>query len=140
MPQLDIPSLETQLEVERCRAFVNHPGAGGQVVFIGTVRNQTHGKPVIRLEFEAFEPMAIKEIEKIAHGITDKWNAISICIHHRVGILEIGDIAVVIAISTPHRDKAFKACQYAIDTLKETVPIWKKEIFENGEVWVAAHP
>ncbi|MCL4136184.1 UNVERIFIED_CONTAM: hypothetical protein GTU68_015979 [Idotea baltica] len=84
--------------------------------------------------------MAIKEMAKIAEAIMEKWNALAVSIHHRVGSLGIGDIAVIIAVSTPHRDKAFVACQYAIDTLKETVPIWKKEIFIDGEVWVAAHP
>ncbi|MFT7605659.1 MAG: molybdopterin synthase catalytic subunit, partial [Saprospiraceae bacterium] len=69
-----------------------------------------------------------------------KWKADKIAIHHRVGVLEIKEIAVIIAVSTPHRKAAFEACQYCIDTLKETVPIWKKEIFEDGEVWVAAHP
>lgn len=140
MSNIDIVISESPLQVETCRTHVNHPGAGGQVVFVGTVRNQTKGKPVVRLEFESYQPMAIKEMQKIADTINQKWSALAIAIHHRVGILDIGDIAVIIAVSTPHRDKAFKACQYAIDTLKETVPIWKKEIFEDGEIWVAAHP
>jgi len=95
---------------------------------------------LLLLEFEAFEPMAISEMCKIAESIMDKWSATKVSIHHRVGTLAIKEIAVVIAVSTPHRQAAFEACQYAIDTLKETVPIWKKEIFEDGEVWVAAHP
>ncbi|NET40307.1 MAG: molybdenum cofactor biosynthesis protein MoaE, partial [Cyanothece sp. SIO1E1] len=115
-------------------------GAGGTVVFVGTVRDQTKGKKVVRLEFEAYKPMAISEMRKIAEAAKEKWSAHKIAIHHRVGVLDIGEIAVIIAVATPHRKAAFEACEYAIDTLKETVPIWKKEIFEDGEVWVAAHP
>ena len=140
MSDINIFISDAPLDVETCREQVNHPGAGGQVIFVGTVRNQTKGKSVVRLEFESYEPMAIKEMQKIADTIQERWQALKIALHHRVGILDIEDIAVIIAVSTPHRDKAFAACQYAIDTLKETVPIWKKEIFEDGEVWVAAHP
>ncbi|HAS36974.1 MAG TPA: molybdenum cofactor biosynthesis protein MoaE, partial [Flavobacteriales bacterium] len=85
-------------------------------------------------------PMAVKEMKKIAEEAEKRWNTIHICIHHRVGTLEVGEIPVVIAVSTPHRKAAFEACEYCIDQLKETVPIWKKEFFEGGEVWVAAHP
>jgi molybdopterin synthase catalytic subunit len=77
---------------------------------------------------------------KIADTLYQKWGILHLSIHHRVGVLEIGEIPVIIAVSTPHRQAAFEACQYAIDTLKETVPIWKKEIFEDGTVWVSAHP
>ena len=94
----------------------------------------------MRLEFESYEPMAIKEMQKIAERAAAKWPVEKMVIHHRVGVLGIGEIAVIIAVATPHRKAAFEACEFAIDTLKETVPIWKKEIFEDGEVWVAAHP
>ncbi|MEL6718668.1 MAG: molybdenum cofactor biosynthesis protein MoaE, partial [Bacteroidota bacterium] len=90
--------------------------------------------------FEAYEPMAVSEMRKIAEQAAHRWEARNISIHHRVGTLQVGEIAVIIAVATPHRKAAFEACQFAIDTLKETVPIWKKEIFEDGEVWVAAHP
>jgi molybdopterin synthase catalytic subunit len=109
-------------------------------VFIGTVRDNTQGKTVLRLDFEAYAPMAISEMQKIADQVKARWPAEKVAFHHRVGTLELGEIAVIIAVSTPHRKASFEACQYAIDTLKETVPIWKKEIFEDGEVWVAAHP
>ncbi len=137
---IDIQIKADPLDVEISYRQVVDAAAGGNVQFIGTVRDQTKGKKVMRLEFEAYEPMAIKEMTKIAHYITEKWSAIHVSIHHRVGTLKIEDIAVIISISTPHRQAAFEACQYAIDTLKETVPIWKKEVFEDGEVWVAAHP
>lgn len=116
------------------------PGSGGIDVFIGTVRNATKGKAVVRLEFEAYEAMAITEMEKIAKKTIEKWPVQKLLIHHRTGILAVGEVPVIIAVSAAHRAAAFEACRYVIDTLKQTVPIWKKEIFEDGEVWVAAHP
>lgn len=116
------------------------PQSGGIDVFIGTVRDLTKGKKVLRLEFEAYEPMAVKELEKIAAQAFEKWSVQKLLIHHRTGILEVGEIPVVIAVSCAHRDAAFEACRFVIDTLKETVPIWKKEVFQDGETWVAAHP
>ena len=120
--------------------WVMSPDAGGIDVFIGTVRNATKGKAVMRLEFEAYETMALREMQKIAEQASDKWPVQKIFIHHRTGVLQIGEIPVIIAVAAAHRAAAFDACRYIIDTLKETVPIWKKEIFEDGEVWVAAHP
>lgn len=116
------------------------PQSGGTDVFIGTVRNATKGKAVVRLEFEAYEPMALKEMQKIAEQAFASWPVQKLLIHHRVGVLEVGEVPVVIAVSCAHRHAAFEACRYLIDTLKQTVPIWKKEIFEDGEAWVAAHP
>ena len=140
MNPIDLQIKDTALDEKECRNFVSDNGAGGVVLFMGTVRDQTKGKKVLRLEFESYEAMAIKEMKKIAQSLVDNWNAFKVSIHHRVGVLSVGEIAVIIAVSTPHRKAAFEACQYAIDTLKETVPIWKKEVFEDGEVWVAAHP
>ncbi len=137
---IDIQLLATPLDVQECIQRVEHPASGGTAVFIGTVRDNTKGKPVIRLEFEAYKPMAIAEMQKIAETVAQRWSALKVAIHHRTGCLNIGEIAVVIAVATPHRKAAFEACEYAIDTLKETVPIWKKEVFEDGDVWVAAHP
>ena len=137
---IDIKLKNTPLIPQECIDFTASDSAGGSVVFIGTVRDNTKGKPVVRLEFEAYEPMAISEMRKIAEKAEARWHCEKISIHHRTGSLDIGEIAVVIAVATPHRKAAFEACEYCIDTLKETVPIWKKEIFEDGEVWVAAHP
>ncbi len=137
---IDIQLLDRPLEPQNCIDRVSHSSAGGIDVFIGTVRDNTKGKPVVRLDFEAYDKMAVSEMRKIARQIVDRWPTLGVSIHHRTGSLQIGDIAVIIAVATPHRKAAFEACQYAIDTLKETVPIWKKEIFEDGEVWVAAHP
>ena len=137
---IDVQIHSDPLDPKLSYANVADPSVGGIVQFVGTVRNQTKGKKVLRLDFEAYEPMAIKEMTKIAERIIEQWSATHVSIHHRVGTLQIEDIAVIISVATPHRKAAFEACQYAIDTLKETVPIWKKEIFEDGEVWVAAHP
>lgn len=137
---IDIQLKTIALDPQECIDRVAADNTGGMAVFIGTVRNQTKGKPVVRLEFEAYAPMAIAEMRKIAEQAKAKWDTVKIAIHHRTGVLRIGEIAVIIAVTTPHRKAAFEACQYCIDTLKETVPIWKKEIFEDGEVWVAAHP
>lgn len=137
---IDIKLLDTPLQLQDCANFIASNHSGGSAIFVGTVRDHTKGKTVIRLEFESYAPMAIKEMQKIAEQIKEKWPAEKVAIHHRVGNLAIGETAVIIAVSTPHRKAAFEACEYAIDTLKQTVPIWKKEIFEDGEVWVAAHP
>ncbi len=140
MQNINILLSEVPLSVETCEAFVQAPDAGGTVVFIGTVRNRTQARAVVRLEFEAYAPMAISEMQKIAAQALERFAVRKIAIHHRTGILDIGDIPVVIAVSAAHRAAAFEACRYCIDTLKETVPIWKKEVFEDGESWVAAHP
>lgn len=137
---IDIKISNKPLDIQACIDWVTSPECGGIDVFIGTVRNATKGKKVIQLEFEAYEAMAVGEMKKIAEQAIIKWPVQKIAIHHRVGVLEIGDIPVVIAVSAAHRDAAFDACRYAIDTLKQTVPIWKKEFFEDGEVWVGAHP
>ena len=128
------------LNISACIDWVITPQSGGIDVFIGTVRDATKGKQVNRLEFEAYESMAIKEMDKIAEQAFNKWAVQKILIHHRVGVLQIGEVPVIIAVSAAHRDAAFEACRYIIDTLKQTVPIWKKEFFEDGDVWVAAYP
>ncbi len=137
---IKIEILTKEINALELEQFVANPACGGIVTFTGTVRNSTKDKKVLRLDFEAYEPMAIKELKKIAETVFEKWAVRKIAIQHRVGSLEIGEIAVVIAVSCPHRKDAFAACEYTIDTLKQTVPIWKKEIFEDGEVWVSAHP
>jgi molybdopterin synthase catalytic subunit len=114
--------------------------AGAINTFIGTVRNQTSGKKVLRLEYEAYEPMAISEIRKIVDQANDTWKVLGYAVSHRVGVLNSGEIAVVVAVSTAHRKASFEACQFIIDSLKQTVPIWKREFFEDGDQWVSAHP
>ena len=138
LPQIHLT--EQSLDLQAVVELVTSDGCGAIDVFIGTVRNKTKGREVVRLEFEAYDKMAIKEMTKIADRARKQWPIAELAIHHRVGTLGIGDTAVIIAVSTPHRKASFEACQFVIDTLKETVPIWKKEVFEDGEVWVAAHP
>ena len=128
------------LNVQWCIDWAMSQNSGSIDVFIGTVRDMTKGKKVLRLEFEAYENMALNEMNKIAAHVMANWPVNKILIHHRTGTLGVGEIPVVIAVSAGHRGAAFEACRYAIDTLKKTVPIWKKEVFEDGEEWVAAHP
>ena len=128
------------LNIQQCIDWVMTPDCGGIDVFIGTVRNATAGKPVLRLEFEAYEKMALSEMQKLADTALQRWPVRRVAIHHRTGILAVGEAPVIIAVAAAHRDAAFEACRFIIDTLKKTVPIWKKEIFEDGEVWVSANP
>ena len=129
-----------KLNLNDCYHFVTEASCGGIVTFVGTVRNSTQNKEVTQLDFSTYKPMAIKEMQKIADLALKKFKIKKIAIHHAEGILQIGDIPVIIAVSAPHRKAAFDACEFAIDTLKKTVPIWKKEHFSDGEVWVNAHP
>jgi MoaE-MoaD fusion protein len=116
---------------------VDDPGAGGIVIFSGVVRNQTDGRPVKFLEYEAHAAMAESKLRQIGAAIRSRWPGVQrVAMLHRVGRLEIGESSVLIAVSAAHRGDAFEACRYAIDTLKRTVPVWKKEHFEDGEVWV----
>ncbi len=129
-----------KLNLDKCYEFVTDDSCGGISAFIGTVRNSTKNKDVTQLDFSTYKPMAIKEMQKIANVALEKFKIKKIAIHHAEGVLQIGDIPVIITASAPHRKAAFEACEFAIDTLKETVPIWKKEYFSDGEVWVNAHP
>ena len=131
---------ENKIDVNKIIASVQSDKAGALDVFIGTTRNHTKAKNVLTLEFESHQSMAVKEIQKIIDVAEVKWSILSASVSHRVGVVPIGEEAVVIAVSAAHREAAFSACRFIIDTLKKTVPIWKKEIFEDGEVWVAAHP
>jgi molybdopterin synthase catalytic subunit len=125
------------LSEERVMAAVGDPAAGGLVLFSGVVREQTGGRHVKFLEYEAHAPMAAAKMREIASAVRARWPGVRVvALLHRIGRLEIGESSVMIAVSSPHRGEAFEACRFAIDTLKETVPVWKKEYFEDGEVWV----
>jgi len=120
---------------------VADPEAGGIVVFSGVVRNETGGRRVKFLEYEAHAPMAEAKMREIGEAVRGRWPSVKrVAMVHRIGRLEIGEASIVIAVSAAHRREAFEACRFAIDRLKETVPVWKKEHFEDGEVWVAAGP
>jgi molybdopterin synthase catalytic subunit len=111
--------------------------SGAMVTFDGVVRNQTAGREVVSLQYDAYVPMAIKEMSRIGEEVRERWPEVDrIGIIHRFGELKVSESSVVIVITSPHRRVAFEACHYAIDRLKQTVPIWKKEVFEDGEEWV----
>jgi molybdopterin synthase catalytic subunit len=111
------------------------PEDGAIVTFDGFVRNQSHNRRTLYLDYEAYEPMALAKMREIAAGLHQNHGIHRLAIVHRLGRLEIGETSVFIAVSAPHRAAAFDACRFAIDTLKRTVPIWKKEYFEDGAVW-----
>jgi molybdopterin synthase catalytic subunit len=131
---------EKPIDVQKVIEAATALSAGGLNAFIGTVRNTTNNKPVRWLEYESYEGMAIIEIKKIVNEASGRWNLLGYAISHRTGTLKPGEIAVVVAVSTPHRKESFEACQYIVDELKAKAPIWKKEVFEDGEQWVSAHP
>jgi molybdopterin synthase catalytic subunit len=128
------------IDVDAAIAAAQSERAGAVNVFIGTVRNHAARQTVVRLEYEAYDKMALKKMEEVAAEARRRWPVEKVAVVHRKGVLQIGEVAVVIAVSTPHRRESFEACQYIIDTIKQVVPIWKKEVYENGETWIAAHP
>jgi molybdopterin synthase catalytic subunit len=129
-----------QLILQAVIDAVAGPGLGGIVTFTGTVRDHSRGKQVLRLEYEAYGPMALAKLEEIAAEIDQRWPGARVAIHHRVGTLEVGEAAVVIAAAAAHRQEAFRACEHAIERLKQDVPIWKKELYADGAEWVGLGP
>jgi molybdopterin synthase catalytic subunit len=127
---------EKPIDVQTVVDLVIDPHAGAVNTFIGTVRELTHGKKTLYLEYDAYAAMAEKKLAEIGDDIEQKWPDSRAAITHRIGRLEISDIAVVIAVSTPHRSAAFEASRFAIERIKEIVPIWKKEHWEDGEMWI----
>jgi molybdopterin synthase catalytic subunit len=121
-------------------SYLNSPEAGAVNLFVGTVRNNAHGKPVEKLHFEAYEPMAIKEMKYIADRAQTNWYITKLLMLHVVGEKAVGEAVVVTGIASPHRQEAFEATQFLIDELKKSVPIWKKEFYQDGSIWVNAHP
>lgn len=109
---------------------------GALALFVGVVRNENGGRPVLHLEYEAYEEMALAEMEAIEAEARRRWPVTDVRIVHRLGRMEIGEASVAIAVASPHRAEAFEACRHAIDTLKKTVPIWKKEFYADGAVWL----
>jgi len=119
------------------RQAVAAPDAGAVVLFFGTVRNNTDGRPVTCLEYEAYPPMAEKKMAEIAEEIAQKWRIHRVAMMHRTGKLEIGEVSVAVAVASPHRKDGFAACEYAMNRLKQIVPIWKREVWADGESeWV----
>ncbi len=128
--------VEEPIDVGSVLAELEDPGSGAWVTFDGRVRNHARGKSVTHLFYEAYGPMAVREMEKIRDRAMQRWPLTHLVIVPRVGRLEVGESSVLIAAASPHRSDAFEACRWAIDTLKTTVPIWKKEHYADGEVWV----
>lgn len=128
------------IDVASALSYLQSEQAGAMDLFLGVVRDNTQDRPVDRLDYEAYDRMAISEMQKIVDEAHRRWAVLRCVVIHRTGTLRIGEIAVLIGVATAHRADAFDACRYIIDTIKQTVPIWKKEIFSDGEVWVNAHP
>ena len=125
------------LDPERITSQVRKDTNGAVVTFLGTTRNNFEGKQVLTLEYEAFEEMALKKMEEIRQELQAEFSIEDIAICHRIGNVAIGEISLVVAVASPHRKEAFLACHQAVDRVKEIVPIWKKEVFEDGSRWVA---
>ncbi len=126
------------IDIAFVAAAVTRPDTGATVTFIGTTRDHNEGRRVIRLEYEAYPEMALAEMRKIGDAAMQGWRIEKVAIVHRIGVVPLGEASVVIAVSAGHRHAAFEACHFAIDRLKQVVPIWKKEHFEGGEVWIGA--
>lgn len=132
--------LDAPLSLDRCVAAVSGPGMGGIVTFTGAVRRHSRGVTVAHLEYEAYGAMAVREMTRLCDEIEAELPGVALAVEHRTGRLEIGDLAVVIAAAAPHRAEAFTACRAMIDRLKDRVPIWKKEVGDDGETWVGLGP
>lgn len=129
-----------EIDLNDCREKIRSSENGAECHFVGTVRNKTGIREVIRLEFEAYEPMAVSEINTLIEKAHKLFEISSALVHHRLGVVNPEETAVLIIVTSPHRDAAFVACRFLIDELKKSVPIWKKEVYADGEVWVSAHP
>jgi len=130
---------DAALSIDEALAHVRHPGAGAVCFFVGTVRDRNEGRPVVKLEYEAYAPMAIAEMRRIAEELAEEVPALRLAVVHRTGALGVGEIAVVCAASAPHRGEAYSACRALIDRVKQRVPIWKREHGPEGAYWVGWH-
>ena len=131
--QLDLSTIVRFVENQLIEAPVS---AGAVASFLGTVRNENQGHQVDHLEYEAYEPLAVKSFQQIADESSQLWPETHLAVHHRIGRLNIGDASVAIAAASPHRANAFSSCRYAIERIKQIAPIWKHEYFEGGDVWI----
>jgi molybdopterin synthase catalytic subunit len=129
-----------KIDYSKIYETLSHESSGGICIFIGTVRNMTCNELVHELFFEAYEAMAISEMEKIAKEAIVKWNLNKIIMHHVIGIKKAKEPVVIVGTSSAHRDACFEATRFLIDTLKRNVPIWKKEVFKNKKTWITNHP
>lgn len=126
-----------QLDVGAITTFLYTAEAGGVSVFVGTTRRWTDGRETVELEYECYEAMALKEMEQLADRAQERWPVRRICLVHRLGVVPVAEASVIVGVSTPHRAEAFEACRFLIDTLKQQVPIWKREVYADGTTeWV----
>ena len=142
---LDLTGLVERVLAERDAhaAATGDENAGAVTSFLGTVRDKNQGRKVTALDYEAYEPLAVRIFERIADEIAREWPDTVLALHHRTGTLKIGEVSVAIAVASPHRAAAFAACRYAIERVKQIAPIWKRELFEGGDTWIEgaiAHP
>ena len=128
---------EQQLDSEKITNFVRRNSNGAVVTFLGNTRDNFEGKGVIRLEYEAYVKMAVKKLEEIRQEMMQEFGIEDIAIAHRIGVVDIGETSLVVAVASPHRTEAFQACHKVVDRVKEIVPIWKKEVYADGSRWVA---
>lgn len=135
-PAITIELTEGPISIDQVLAAVADPHAGAVVLFLGVVRDNARGRRVDHLVYESYDALARRELEKIAGTLTERWPITRVAITHRTGQLAVGETSVAVAVSAPHRGEAFEAGRYAIDTLKQTVPIWKKEVWEGGAAWI----
>ena len=131
-----IELISEKISVDKILNNLEDHSTGAVVLFLGRVRDHANGRQVTRMAYEAYAEMAHKKMQEIEDEVKKRWHGQKIAMMHRTGELELGEVSVAIAVACPHRKEAFQACQFAIDTLKETVPIWKKEQFVDGEAWV----
>jgi molybdopterin synthase catalytic subunit len=124
------------IQINELVRFVTQAKSGAIVTFIGTTRDHNEGRRVLALSYEAYAGMAEKELERVGREAKERWNIEKMAIVHRVGRVDIGQASVAIAVSSAHRNDAFEACRFAIEEIKRSVPIWKKELFEGGELWI----
>ena len=124
------------LDAKSVTALVKSPANGAVVTFQGTTRDETGGRTVVRLEYEAYPEMAEKTFRQIFGEVEERWGVVDVAVAHRIGMLELGEASLIVAVAAPHRAEAFAIAMYMVDRIKEIVPIWKKEFFEDGSVWV----
>jgi molybdopterin synthase catalytic subunit len=124
------------LDIAALVRIVEAPGVGAVATFLGLVRDHNQGRRVLHLVYEAYEPLAERALRRIVDESSERWPSVALAVHHRIGTLAVGEASVAIAAASPHRADAFAACRYAIERVKQIVPIWKHEYFEGGDVWI----
>lgn len=134
--RLHVALTQDPIDMTALLARTQDPSAGALLTFLGTVRDHKQGRTVLRIDYEAYEPMVLKELRRIGETLFERWPVLRAVLVHRVGTLQVGEASVALLIATAHRAPGFEALRYAIEALKKDVPVWKKEHFEDGEVWV----